>query len=170
MTDTNQIPLEEHADEGDRTFRKMLRVKLTHEERLAKGSALVHAMAEIDALADELSEIKKSHGARKKKVEERIDKLRTDVEHGSEERSVVCEEVRDFQRNIVLIRRTDTGEAIEERAMEVDERQLELDAAPPEAPDGPPAEPGEVKTSSADVKERKAKRKRKEEEGAPAGA
>lgn len=41
-------------------------------------------------------------------------------------RNIECEITTDFSKNNVIIKRLDTGEKIEERAMTAGERQLEL--------------------------------------------
>ena len=55
---------------------------------------------------------------------------------GHEYRPVDCEEVPNFETNIVAVKRMDTGEILETRAMRAEERQTAI-----EFPDGKPAAP-----------------------------
>lgn len=123
-------------------FSKKLRVKLTDEERIAKGTALASILNERDSVADELGLVRSEFRERIKILEQRAGAVRRDVEEGTEERNVRCVEVRDYRRGIVLVKRTDTHEVIDERAMEETDRQLEIDVqagdevAPAEPPNG----------------------------------
>lgn len=137
---TEETPTTAPAENEPGSFTKMLRCKLSPDERLAKATAWATVLNERDAVEDELADIKTSARERLKKIDERATKLRQDFETGTEERAVRCTEDKDFGRNIVLVRRADTGETIEERAMDARERQLELDAVPPgeDKPNGKP--------------------------------
>ena len=123
-------------------FAKRLRVKLTSEERIAKATAHVGLLNERDNVVAELDAIKADFRARLKRLDERAGHLRRDVEDGTEERSVRCVEVRDYRRGIVLVKRTDSQEVIDERAMAERERQLELEAATESEPEGDGSEKG----------------------------
>jgi hypothetical protein len=114
---------------------RQARVKLTDPERLAKGTALANTLREQAAVEESKAQLAKDFSARMKRLEERADTLRRDIEDGCEDRMIDCRVVMDFSRNMVLYRRCDTDEVVDERAMEAHERQAQIDF-----PDGKPAE------------------------------
>ena len=135
------------TETSDNTFTKQLRCKLTDAERLQKGQAFNSVLDELDELDAELADIKDSYKRRAKGIKERGAALRKDFATGEEDRPVKCIQEPDFRRNIMLVRRLDTHEVIEERALESHELQgeLELDAKPADddevAKDDPPPPP-----------------------------
>lgn len=150
-TDATTTQEQPAAGEPRHTFQRVLRVRLTPEERLAKAHARETAEAEIDRLAAELDEIKESYRDRVKGLEERAAKARADFATGTEERPVACVEEPLFEQNAVLIRRVDTGEVIDKRAMEGDERQLEIDLPADDVHDGPAEREGGESNGSGEA-------------------
>lgn len=107
---------------------RRLRVRLTPEEAHGKATALVHVLNERNVVEAELGDIKAQFRDRLRRIADREKQLRRDVEDSSEDRSVRCSVERDYERGMVLTRRVDTGEIVEERPLEESERQLELGA------------------------------------------
>lgn len=131
--------------------RRQCRAQLSTDERLAKGTAIANTLREIATVTEQKGELAKDFSARMKRLEERAEGLRRDIEDGCEERWIDCAEEQDFARNMFLVRRLDTGAIVDERAMEAHERQAEIDF-----PDGEP----EDKSTNGEKAKKRGRRKK----------
>jgi len=108
-SDTQELPVklttQEQADRGQ----ELAQLGVLIEEREAnRREVMAELKGEIDGLKAEAS------------------KLRTSVADGEEPRPVVVEKWGNHTANLIRYVRTDTGDVVEERAMEADERQGSL--------------------------------------------
>jgi hypothetical protein len=130
-------------------------VKLSDTEKLQRTTELLAAMSAKDALVAKKSLQTAEINAEIKTAQKVVRELSDNLKDGSEERDVECVEVHDFSRNTVTLRRLDTNEVVEERAMSLDERQetLPLDVpsktTPKPGPGAPIATVGEIAAASA---------------------
>lgn len=94
-------------------------VKLTDDERLAKGDELVAAQTEYNELQAEKTNLT----AQQKPIKKKVDKLVRLLKAGQEMRPVTCEKRMLDATNEVSIVRLDTYEEIERRTQSPEERQ-----------------------------------------------
>lgn len=105
-----------------RTFAQELPVRLTHEEYERTAEKLAVKIAEVDALSSKKKAATKDFTDRIMIASREQETLRKAVETHTEDRMVECTEEADFERNRLIVRRTDTNEIVSERAMDGDER------------------------------------------------
>jgi hypothetical protein len=113
--------------DGDTSMIDVTRA-LTDGEVASRKDELVAVDSEIDDLEDQRKAAAQEF---KGKLEPRRDRRRElihAIETGRETLEVECVEAWDYRRNVVEIKRRDTGEVVEERAMDGDERQEDLTA------------------------------------------
>ena len=105
---------------------KELRCKLTDEELLERGQALVRALEQMQKREAD----GKAFAANVKSDIEQYKKeglrLTSHIAEKSEWRKVECDEVHDFEAGTVSVVRLDTGEVVSERRMWDEERQEDL--------------------------------------------
>lgn len=110
------------------TFSRELRCRLSKPEQADLAVKLTDLMNQRDNLEAEADGVRKEFKSKIDALEPDIATLQRDVNEGRVDRPVKCEEVHDFRRGKVFVRRTDTGETVEgtERAMAIGERQQKL--------------------------------------------
>ena len=105
---------------------RRLQVTLTEDEITQRGRAI----AKFDRDRYGLEEAKKAANdefrAKINACSEAISRLSQVIMTGAEERSVECEEERDYVRKVAVLHRTDTGEVVETRSLGADELQEKL--------------------------------------------
>jgi hypothetical protein len=115
---------------------KDIRVELSVEERDKVAREIVEHVLREESLenqkrivsGDLTSQIKTERKAKREKSKQLRD--------GFIYKGIDCSEAMDFERNIVVVTRDDTGENIDERAMRAEERQTAIDF-PDAAQDAP---------------------------------
>lgn len=118
-----------------------LPVKLTDEERLAKGRQQAQVMQEYNEIELRKKELTSDLSAQMKAKRKELSKLAEQVRSGLEIRPVDCMLVPAFEVNAVHTVRTDTHETIDRRPMTPQEREKALQRDLFEADDdGAPAE------------------------------
>lgn len=121
-----------------RTETRLLPVELTLEEVAGKGHDLAEVMESIEGAKEAKSADVTLHNRKIKALEQQGAELSAAIVKSTEDRDVMCNIEGDFASNCVRTVRTDSGEVIDERAMEEAERQGSL--IDPERPPGPPTD------------------------------
>ncbi len=123
--------------EGERIEREQrkLMVKLTDDERMAKGQALARAAEELATHHDEAKSVKASLKATETAIVARIGALALVVRQGAELRDVNVFGIADIPNGRVRYYREDTEEFLSDRAIKMDERQTSIPGT--NAPTGP---------------------------------
>jgi hypothetical protein len=113
-----------------------LQVKLTERELLQRGDEMAEQDINIEKLKLERSEYTSKINA----LGKRRNELAHTIERGTEARKVRCEWVEDFAKNVLRLKRLDTGEEVDTRPMTATDRQEDIfggdddggeDAVPP---------------------------------------
>ncbi len=120
-----------------REFTRILKVMFPVKERLGIGDQMANAIRNIKQAQDELKSVKAQYDSKIKQFEAEVANLSERLNSGWEMRSVECAEIKDFRMGNVFVRRTDTGDYIEERAMTFQERQGTLPLKEKEPETGP---------------------------------
>lgn len=124
------------------TVTKEIRVELSSEDKQRLATEMAEHVRRCESIEDE-KRIKTADLSNAIKAERKAYRAKAKTyRDGHEYRGIECEEVHDFDRNIVTTKRVDNGEVVGERAMRVDERQQAI-----EFPDGQgenDSEPGDV--------------------------
>lgn len=106
---------------------KDIRVSLTDSEKAKIGGEIAQHVMRAEALEDQkrivTGDLRSEINDERKAYRTKAKALRD----GHEYRPIECEEVPNFDRNEVIVRRVDTGEVIDTRAMTATERQTQLD-------------------------------------------
>ena len=140
------------------SFDRTLLVNLTGDEKEKLHDELAVYCTDIEAKMGEkaaaMAEFNESLRDMRKGMRTVLNAINT----GSREVEVKCREYTHFKNNTVIVKRLDTGEVIEERAMTAEERQQEMFAL-----EGGPDESEGLKASISDIGE--AKKKREAEKG-----
>lgn len=105
---------------------RALPVKLTEVELRAMGDQLAAEAASLERTEDERRSASTNYRERCKQIKQRMKKLYVAVTSKEEERAVVCSWRKDYKRNVAELRRDDTDEVVNQRALSPEERQLEL--------------------------------------------
>jgi hypothetical protein len=105
---------------------KPLPVKLTDEELRAKGDEIANQVIELIENEDDKKNCAADYTRRIKAIRQKIAALSGEVSSGTELRDVRCEERPDYEANLMLTFRLDTGEIIERRVLTHDERQQKM--------------------------------------------
>jgi hypothetical protein len=114
---------------------KDIKTPLTEEERRKLGVEIAEHVQRSEALEDQ-KRIQTADLSNAIKSERKAYRAKAKVlRDGHEYKPIECDEVQDFDRNVVLTKRRDTGEQVAERAMRSDERQQAIDF--PGAEDAP---------------------------------
>ena len=112
---------------ANRQFARMLAVKLSEKELLARGAELAETDREILKLKEEKRATSAEYRVRLKPLEQLSDSLSKTIHvTKTEDRSVRCEERANFKQGKVEVVRLDTKEVIETRALTAAERQTKL--------------------------------------------
>lgn len=105
-TTTETTTAEESAPRrAERPIKYTCDVQLSGEERLAKGLELTKALAEYDELDILRAETAKDFRDRLGGIDQRIKTLRGEFESGRERREADCVEERDYDRQVIVVRR-----------------------------------------------------------------
>lgn len=110
----------------EKNFTKLLRVNFTSKEKLDTGEQMANAVRNIKQAQDDLASVQSQFKSDIKKYEAELSGLAEKLNSGWEMRSVTCVQIKDFNVKSVQIKRLDTLEVIEERAMDADELQMGL--------------------------------------------
>lgn len=129
--------------EGDIEERKVSRdlpVTIDEGEVADNGKKLAALHAEIEAIALEKKAACSDANARLKDLRKQSHDLAESIRNGTEIRAVACIETLDWRVGTKTVKRTDTGEVVDEAAISAEERQAELDipafdAEPPKGVD-----------------------------------
>jgi hypothetical protein len=125
---------------------RFLPVVLTPEEILARGEQLADALARRDAHEAQMRAERDDAKEELEVLEGEVSKLAKIVRARREERAVVCECTVSVELGIVEVRRLDTEDVIQTRAVEPHDRQRlqqELPGTRPGAQEEPPAPPAD---------------------------
>lgn len=120
-------------DKVRRKGTRVLRCKLTNDERLAMSNQIADAVLTGTRLEDDLNSVKKQFQA---KIQEQASKVAAKSEvirSGFELRQVETEVVLDYESGRATEVRKDTGEVIEDRELLPDELQMLLDGSDAQA-------------------------------------
>lgn len=107
-----------------KTVQRTLRCDLTHEEQRIKGLEMAEALSSMRDVEKAKADANKGYDEDIKSHKGRAAGLAQILRQGWETRGVECELVLDYQTSKVLVRRKDTKETVEERAMTEEERQV----------------------------------------------
>ena len=103
-----------------------LRVQLTPDERIQRGTALAKLNLELVQLEEQKAEAVRSWAEKIKAKKIEGGRLAHDVDTGTEERPIKCDERPRFGELVVEVVRRDTGEVVRTRPMLPEERQVPL--------------------------------------------
>jgi len=117
----NELP-----EETRRKTERLLKVLLTPDEERYFGKEIARARQELAAVNDELDEVKSQFKSKIESCEKEQNRFMVLLNNGYEYRQVECEVVNDYKAGTVRVTRMDTGELVEERAMNDIDRQREL--------------------------------------------
>lgn len=121
-TQTESNEQQPPADAGppeQRTFKRALECPLSEEQLIKRAEEMAQTELELEELDTQTAAL----NVRKKAKRGRRLELAHEIESGTEEREVVCREVRLFAENVIRTYRTDTEELLEERPMNGADRQ-----------------------------------------------
>jgi hypothetical protein len=112
--------------DGDTSMQSVDRT-LTDGEVLARKNELVATDSDIDHLEEERRAAASDFKGRLEPKRARRKELLRAIETGRESIEVECVEAWDYQRNIIEVKRKDTGEVLDEQPMGFEDRQEKLD-------------------------------------------
>jgi hypothetical protein len=104
----------------------LCKVTLTQEELIDAGQKLADQYAKMQELDDELEQFKSQHKSKVAEVEGAVGRLSKLVANRYDYRPVCCIVTKNFTTGIYKVRRTDTGDFVEDRRMTSDESQRGL--------------------------------------------
>lgn len=111
----------------ERTFMKELECELSDAEMLVLGKELARANTDLEEQEERKKEVTKQLAADVEAARNTAVSLSRRLNRGTEYRKVECREVSDIVDLMVYTYRTDTGELVTKRVMELHERQIALD-------------------------------------------
>lgn len=117
----------EDKTERRETFERHLRVILTREQIAEFADRAAHMLEERDTKEGNFEALKKQAKAELEALESKHRELSGYVRDKARYQEVQCERVFDYSRGVVIEKRLDTEETLQERAMTLDERQLGLE-------------------------------------------
>jgi hypothetical protein len=124
-----------------KTLHESLPVELTTAELLATGAEAAKQFQEQATHAAHKKEVMAELKARETQIQAQVAALHSKLLSGREHREVQVEVYSDFERNVAVYVRTDSGEEIRTRALAADERQGMLDIESGEATEAGEPEP-----------------------------
>lgn len=130
----------EFIDSTDRN----LPVALDTDTLAERGQELAQLGVDIEAAKEARKAEAKAAQDEINGMEERRRQLQKLVARGSEDRPVKCHRVGNWDANLIRYIRVDTGEVVEERAMEADERQASMFPNEPDGAQGAQVDDGEL--------------------------
>lgn len=140
-------------DEVVSTVKRMLPVPINDKITLQKEHRITKALTEKKEEQEKMNAEILPRRKKIKELEGEIETLRSQVEKGTEDREIVCDVIKDYKRQLVVVRRRDNREIIEDRTMTPEDRQEDIEgrfkrggkpAAEAEEPDETPDDPGET--------------------------
>ena len=144
-----------------RRFKRDLPVELTDDELKKKGKKAGHLKKKIGKIKAEMKLAVAGHKEQLKESQAALDTILDDLDAGTEDRKVECEERLDYKTHRAMIVRVDTMEEVETRTMSAEEHQTSLVPDSVGGDDGGEAEDEEV-AAIAEKPPRKRGRPRKE--------
>lgn len=115
-------------DEVVSTVKRSLPVPINAKLTLQKEHRITEALTEKKEEQEKMNAEILPRRKRIRELEGEIETLRSQVMKGTEDRDVVCDIIKDFKRNYVVVKRRDTGKVIEERTMTAEDRQEGVEA------------------------------------------
>lgn len=109
-----------------RQVTRLLKVLFTEKEKIELGEQIAGTIRDLKAKRDDLDSIKSRYGSDIKALEAQLSSLAERLNSGWETRLVNCDQIKDYRTGTFIIRRMDTGEHVEERALTTDELQMGL--------------------------------------------
>jgi hypothetical protein len=109
-----------------KTHTRTLPVRLTQAELLERGKALALVRQDCNHIESDMKLTVRAFKDRIEIREAEIDRLAEIVDLEAEPRPVECRNVRDMNRGVIEVVRTDTGEIVESRVMTELERQTRM--------------------------------------------
>ena len=107
----------------DEKAERELTCKLNQKDLLERGDEMAGCEIAIEKLNAKMDPLKK----KKKEHEKRRAVLAKAIDDGEESRTVNCQWSSDYKKNLRELKRLDTGEVVEKRALTSEERQASLD-------------------------------------------
>jgi hypothetical protein len=126
-TAKKEEPKTEAPKEKREKFERHLRVILSREQVEELSDRAAHLMEEHDSKEENQKAAQKQMKAEIEAIEAKIRETLGYVRDKAKYQDVQCERVFDYARGMVVEKRLDTDELLQERAMTADERQLGLD-------------------------------------------
>jgi hypothetical protein len=114
------------SEDQRKLFDRYLKCVLTDDEKASKREQVMVLMDRWEQIDAERARAVEGYKSKLGVVKEEMNSIRHMVKMGVENRTVQCEEFRDYALGLVWVKRLDTGEIIEERAMTAEERQPKL--------------------------------------------
>lgn len=114
---------------------RQLRYDYTAQDKAELGQQLSQAIKKQGGLADELSTIKAQYKHREAEIVATVNALANKITTGYEMREVNILTITDLNRGLVIVKRLDTGEVVEERPVLDHERQLIMEVTKDSATD-----------------------------------
>jgi hypothetical protein len=105
---------------------RILKVLFTVKQRLEMGEQMANAIRNTKQAQDEAKSVKAQYDGKIKQFDAEISNISERLNSGWEMKPVDCEETRDYRTGSAIVRRVDTQEIIEERALTWEERQMPL--------------------------------------------
>lgn len=103
------------------TITRHLPVPLTSTEKTEKHEELVRTITDAKRLEKHFALLKEQHKANMKARETRVDELTEELSQGFVMRPIACEQIPDLSQHRMVVKRLDTGETVEERALTAEE-------------------------------------------------
>ena len=124
--------LQKTSDLEERKTTRSVAVTIDAEDVAEHSKRLCGVLSQIDNVKAEKKAACSDANASLKELNTRAHELAESIRNGTENRDVECIESFDFRTGTVTCKRIDTGEIIDERAINAEERQaaLDLDAMP----------------------------------------
>ena len=110
----------------EKNLTKLLRVNFTAKEKLDIGDQMANAIRNIKQAEDDLASVSSQYKSEIKKYNAELTGLAEKLNSGWEMRNVTCLLIQDFNLKSYVIKRLDTTEIVEERALSADELQMGL--------------------------------------------
>jgi hypothetical protein len=107
-------------------FNRTLKVLFNPHEKLAIGDLMASTIRDIKEKKDEFDSIKSRYSSDIKALEAELSGFAERLNSGWEMKPVECEGIKDFKTGSYVVRRIDTGEQIEQRALTAEELQMGL--------------------------------------------
>jgi len=127
-----------------------LKVQLTTDELLRKGSEIAEIQRKKELLEDEKKSTAASYKTQIDELEGKQSEIATVLRDRGEFRKIVCRELKDFDKGVIRVIRSDTDEEIEVHPMTAADRQAKLPLDPPGG-EGAAKDPLKIPSAFEDV-------------------